>query len=119
MNSKAIAQSMGLEEDEFLEVLAIFVEVSASDLLNIEAGIKDDDAKSVSDGAHSIKGAALNLGLTDISEIARGVEMRAREENLQGIFEASNAIREKLEAIVERHPDTVKDIKPKPARRNF
>jgi histidine phosphotransfer protein HptB len=99
MNSKAIAQSMGLEEDEFLEVLAIFVEVSASDLLNIEAGIKDDDAKSVSDGAHSIKGAALNLGLTDISEIAHAVEESARQGKIQGALEAAGAIREKLEVI--------------------
>jgi histidine phosphotransfer protein HptB len=99
MDCKAMAHSMGLEEDEFLEVLTLFIEVSESDLLNMETGLKKQDAKFVSDAAHSIKGAALNLGLTDISEIARGVEMRAREENLQGIFEASNAIREKLEAI--------------------
>ena len=99
MDCRAMAQSMGLEEDEFFEVLTIFVEVSESDLLNIETGLKNEDAKSVSDAAHSIKGAALNLGLTDISEIAQGVEMRARKDNLQGTFEASNAIREKLEAI--------------------
>jgi len=90
---------MGLEEDEFIEVLTLFVKVSESDLLNMETGLKNEDAKSVSDAAHSIKGAALNLGLTDISEIAQGVEMRARKDNLQGTFEASSAIREKLEAI--------------------
>ena len=99
MDCKAMAHSMGLEEDEFLEVLTLFIEVSESDLLNMETGLKNEDAKSVSDAAHSIKGAALNLGLTDISEIAQGVEMRARKDNLQGTFEASNAIREKLEAI--------------------
>jgi len=99
MDCKAMAHSMGLEEDEFLEVLTLFIEVSESDLLNMETGLKNEDAKSVSDAAHSIKGAALNLGLNDISEIAQGVEMRARKDNLQGTFEASNAIREKLEAI--------------------
>ena len=99
MDCKAMAHSMGLEEDEFIEVLTLFVEVSESDLLNMETGLKNEDAKSVSDAAHSIKGAALNLGLTDISEIAQGVEMSAREDNLQGTFEASNAIRGKLEAI--------------------
>ena len=99
MNCKAMAHSMGLEEDEFIEVLILFIEVSESDLLNMETGLKNEDAKSVSDAAHSIKGAALNLGLTDISEIAQGVEMSAREDNLQGAFEASNAIRGKLEAI--------------------
>ena len=99
MDCKAMAHSMGLEEDEFVEVLTLFVEVSESDLLNIETGLKNEDAKSVSDAAHSIKGAALNLGLTDISGIAQGLEMRAREANLQGTFEASNAIRQRLEAI--------------------
>ena len=99
MDCKAMANSMGLEEDEFIEVLSLFVEVSESDLLNMDTGLKNEDAKSVSDAAHSIKGAALNLGLSDISKIAQGVEMRARDENLQGVFEASNAIREKLEVI--------------------
>lgn len=99
MDSKAMAQSLGLEEDEFFEVLTLFVEVSASDLRNIVNGLEKEDARLVSDAAHSIKGAAMNLGLTDISDIAKDVETKARESNLQGALEASKTIREKLEEI--------------------
>jgi histidine phosphotransfer protein HptB len=106
MDFKAMAQSMGLEEDEFIEVLALFVEVSESDLLNMATGLKNEDAKSVSNSAHSIKGAALNLGLTGIANIAQSVEMKAREDNLQGVSEATHVIREKLDEIqsVSREP---------------
>ncbi len=99
MNCRAMAQSLGLEEDEFLEVLSLFFEVSSSDLQNLESGLEKEDAKRVSDAAHSIKGAAMNLGLTDISDIAKGVEMNARECNLDGALEASQIIRQKLEEI--------------------
>ena len=99
MDFKAMAQSMGLEEDEFIEVLALFVEVSESDLLNMAIGLKNEDAESVSNSAHSIKGAALNLGLTGIANIAQSVEMKAREDNLQGVSEATHVIREKLDEI--------------------
>ena len=99
MDCRAMAQSLGLEKDEFLEVLTLFFEVSSSDLQNLESGLEKEDAKLVSDAAHSIKGAAMNLGLTDISDIAKGVEMNARESNLNGALEASQVIRQKLEEI--------------------
>ena len=99
MDCRAMAQSLGLEKDEFLEVLTLFFEVSSSDLQNLESGLEKEDAKLVSDAAHSIKGAAMNLGLTDISDIAKGVEMNARESNLNGALEASKTIRQKLEEI--------------------
>ena len=99
MDCRAMAQSLGLEKDEFLEVLTLFFEVSSSDLQNLESGLEKEDPKLVSDAAHSIKGAAMNLGLTDISDIAKGVEMNARESNLNGALEASQVIRQKLEEI--------------------
>ncbi len=99
MDCKAMAESLGLDDDEFSEVLSLFIEVSASDLEELESGLKEEDANRVSEAAHSIKGAAMNLGLTEISEIAQGVEMRARKDNLQGALEASRVIRGKLDEI--------------------
>jgi len=99
MDSKAMARSIGLEEEEFCEVLMLFVEVSVSDLQNLESGLEKEDAARVSDAAHSIKGAALNLGFTDISDIAKDVEINARQNNLKGALEASRIIRNKLEGI--------------------
>jgi len=102
MDCKAMARSLGLEEEEFSEVLMLFVKVSASDLQNLESGLEKEDAARVSDAAHSINGAALNLGFTDISDIAKDVEMNARKCSLKGALEASRIIREKLEAIQSR-----------------
>ena len=99
MDCKSMAQRLGLEEEDFLEVLSLFVEVSASDLRNLESGLEKADARLVSDAAHSIKGAAMNLGLQEISDIAKRVEMNARERKLQGALEDSRAIREKLAEI--------------------
>jgi HPt (histidine-containing phosphotransfer) domain-containing protein len=51
--------------------------------------------------AHSIKGAAINLGLVEIYEAARKTEMEARENNLNGATVAARAIKEKIDQITE------------------
>ena len=80
MNYSVLAKELGLEEEEFFELVGLFVEVSRADLARLESSLHAGDAEQVREAAHSIKGAALNLGLNDISEIAKGIEERARKE---------------------------------------
>ena len=99
MDLSALAEHIGLEEDEFRELIELFVEVSGTDLNRLESGIEQGDSKEVVEAAHSIKGAAINLGLQDISEIAHHVEMNARGDNLDGGASAIERIKERLEIL--------------------
>ena len=99
MNLKQLALELGLEQDEFSELLVIFIETSESDLLKIQEGIKNGVAEQVADAAHSIKGASANLGFMDISSDAKRIEEEAHNNNLEGLADNVNQIRERLAMI--------------------
>ena len=100
MNYSVLAKELGLEEEEFLELVRLFAEVSTDDLARLESSLRMGNSEQVREAAHSIKGAALNLGLNDISEIARIVEDKAREDSLEGVAEAVKEIRMKLDLLM-------------------
>ena len=99
MEFSILAQRLGLEADEYFQLIGLFLEVSNTDLNTLEGGFEKGDIKQVTDSAHSIKGAAINLGLKEIFDIAKGIEMRACKDNVEGALEAAGRIREKLDQI--------------------
>ncbi|MBW1995441.1 MAG: Hpt domain-containing protein, partial [Deltaproteobacteria bacterium] len=101
MDYKTLARNLGLEENEYLEMITLFVEVSNSDLDRWEAGLQQSDAEKVRESAHSIKGAAVNLGLQEIGDTAFKVEVNAREKNLTGAPEAASKIRKMLDQLAD------------------
>ncbi len=101
MKLKELAENLEMAADEFLELIGLFLETSASDLNQWQSGIDEGDGKKVMIAAHSIKGAAVNLGLVEIYEVAKKTETEARENNLKGATVAARAIREKMDEIAE------------------
>jgi two-component system sensor histidine kinase/response regulator len=72
-------------DNEFLEkMLQEFVESAPKQLEMLEGAIKKGDAKLVEREAHSIKGAAGNLGATGIADVSLKLELLARKTNLSG-----------------------------------
>jgi len=99
MNFRQLAEDLGLEEDEFLEVAELFVETTISDLDKINTAIMEGDAQGVASAAHSIKGAAGNLGLMELQEEAGKIEESARSNRLDGTAEAAQGLKRKLDEI--------------------
>ena len=99
MDFKALAGNLGLEEEEYMELIELFVDRSMSDLKKLEAAIKSKNADEAADAAHSMKGAAGNLGIMDFYESAAKIEMEAREGSLEGFSGLIQALRESLEDI--------------------
>ena len=99
MDFKALAGNLGLEEEEYMELIELFIDRSMSDLKKLEAAIKSGNADEAADAAHSMKGAAGNLGIMDFYESAAKIEMDAREGNLEGFSVAVQSLRENLKDI--------------------
>ena len=99
MEFSVFAEQLGLETDEYFQLVELFIEVRNTDLNVLEGAFEKGDTKQVTDAAHSIKGAAINLGLKEIFDIAKGIEMRACKDNVEGALEAAGRIREKLDQI--------------------
>jgi HPt (histidine-containing phosphotransfer) domain-containing protein len=91
-----LAERLGLDQEEFIELVELFLDTSGSDLEKLESAIKKNDADTIAKAAHSLKGASGSLGLTDISEIARQVESISRTGCLEGAFEQVCGMKEKI-----------------------
>jgi histidine phosphotransfer protein HptB len=101
MNLRELAKSLELGMDEFLEIVDLFVKKSSSDLDEIQAGLNEGDGQKVMSAAHSIKGASINIGLTDLYEIALQTEMEARENDLRAVRKKILVIREMVQQIAQ------------------
>lgn len=99
MNIKALADDLGLDEDEYLELVDLLVDTGMVDLSNMESAVKAGDADTAAGSAHSLKGASGNLGIMDIYEPAKAIEAELRNNNLANIDIQLKKIREKLETL--------------------
>jgi HPt (histidine-containing phosphotransfer) domain-containing protein len=99
MNFEELGENLGLEKEEISELFWIFMETSFLDLKRVRTGIEMEDLQKVMAGAHSIRGAAANLGLIEISEMATSIEMNAKERRLNGAKEMVETIKTRLDEI--------------------
>jgi HPt (histidine-containing phosphotransfer) domain-containing protein len=118
MNLKELAKHLELEEDEFLDLLGLFVKTCSSDLKILQSAIDKGDAPEVASVVHSIKGAAVTLGLTEIFEYAKKVEMNANVNDLRGATRFVRSIQEELDRMVKGLNEKVKSKKFKSSNGN-
>jgi len=85
MNIKALAENLGLDEEEFVEILELYVETTSADLEKLKAAIKAKDAEGAHKKSHSIKGSSGNMGFTELFEKAKAIDDRARVNSLDGL----------------------------------
>jgi HPt (histidine-containing phosphotransfer) domain-containing protein len=99
MNLKELAENLGLEEDEYRELVELFIDTGTADFQKIESGLASSDAEQVMRSAHTIKGAAGNLGLMEVSDVAKTIEENATNNQLEGLDQAVSTLRNHFESI--------------------
>ncbi len=99
MNFKELAENLGLEEDEYRELIELFIDTGAADYQNIQSGMADKNADQVMRSAHTIKGAAGNLGLLEVSETAKIIEENADNNQLDNLDQAVQTLKTQFDAI--------------------
>jgi len=105
MDLKGMAEKLGFEEKDFLELVQIFVDATRTDLDLLEQAVAQGDLKRLIECAHSLKGAAGTLGIRSIQDMAKVLVDNARKNILEGSTEAVAAIRkdvERLAATIEK-----------------
>jgi HPt (histidine-containing phosphotransfer) domain-containing protein len=100
MNIKKLSEVHGLTVEEFSGILKVFIETAGSDIAKIRTAVEKGDALAVGDAAHSLKGAAGNLGFTELSELARDAEIHANRNDLGKIVSTLPAFIKHVEDIV-------------------
>lgn len=99
MNIVQLAGDLELDEEEYRAILELFIEASRSDLGAIKTAVARGDAAAAGRAAHSLKGAAANLGLSDMSGSAREIEHKSREGKLHETHETVLSLEEHLAAV--------------------
>ncbi len=99
MDFKELGANLGLEEDEFIELVELFITTASGDLDKLEAACENDNANKASEAAHSLKGSAGNLGFTEISNVAAIAEKTANQNNLEDTRQLISTMKENLESI--------------------
>lgn len=83
MDFKELGSRLGIDEEDFIELVELFVTTSLSDIEKIKNGITQNKPDDVAAASHSIKGASGNMGFDDIFTLAKDMEMQAKKGSLE------------------------------------
>ncbi|MDY0040157.1 MAG: Hpt domain-containing protein [Desulforhabdus sp.] len=100
MNLGDMAKALGFEKEEICEMLELFVQTTIADLEKINFAIDRSLPELAVEAAHSIKGAARSFRFEEIAEAAARIEMRARQQVLEGSAETAESIKAYLDEII-------------------
>lgn len=101
MNFKELGAKLGLEEDEYRELIELFVESGSADFERLQAAVAGDDHEQIARSAHTIKGAAGNLGLMDVHAVAREIEEASQGNHKEAMNRAMETLGSQFRAIAE------------------
>ena len=99
MNFQELAENLGLEVDEYRELIELFIDTGSADFQKIQEALAGGNSEQVMRSAHTIKGAAGNLGLMDVSETAKTIEDCASKNQLDSIRTSVQILKTQFAAI--------------------
>ncbi|MFH1103200.1 MAG: Hpt domain-containing protein [Pseudomonadota bacterium] len=99
MDFQTLADDLGFDLEEFKELVELFVDTGSADLNSMFSAIEEKNVEKAAKAIHSLKGASGNLGFIEIHQIAKKMEIDARNNRLEEISEPAKLIREKMKAI--------------------
>ncbi|MEA3290463.1 MAG: Hpt domain-containing protein [Campylobacterota bacterium] len=76
-----IADNLDFDLEDVEMLMEVFLEGAQESLAALKEAVDNNDMDGIYKSAHSLKGSSANLMLTDISEIAKDMELNAREQN--------------------------------------
>lgn len=101
MDFKKYAENLGLEEEDFKELTALFVETTKADIEKLNNAIESKNFKQAEEASHSIKGASGNLGFMDIWKAASICEKASENQNIDDLCEQTKEIDAMLSIIAQ------------------
>lgn len=99
MNFKEIGQEIGLDEEEYLEMIELFFESGGEDINTLEAAIKEADAEKAHEASHSIKGSSGSLMLDTIYETAKSMDDILRTGKFENVEEMLGELKSAYETL--------------------
>lgn len=99
MDYANMASQLGIDEEDFMELVELFVTTTRSDLDKVRQGVSTGNAADAAAASHSIKGAAGNLGFEEMASLAKTMEFQAKDGNLDGFDAYISDLETRLAAL--------------------
>jgi len=75
-------------DNSFLtEVIDLYLEQAPGLIMNMKKQFEGKNSLKMSQEAHALKGASLNIGAKKLSEICKSIELKGKADDLEGIPE--------------------------------
>ena len=100
MDFEKPAERLGLNVEEYMELIELFIETGSKDLAELENAAEEKNIKAVIERSHSIKGASGNLGLVEVYEVSKEIENMAINNSIDSIEDRILQIKQLMENIV-------------------
>jgi histidine phosphotransfer protein HptB len=100
MNCKELGHKIGLDEDEYLELVMLFLDTGRADYDRLKTAFEAGDPQQVARSAHTISGAAGNMGIMNVHEVAKRIELAAVEDQLNSVCGDVDTLNELFDEIV-------------------
>ena len=78
-NKKKAIEELGISEELFDEIFKDFLDQCDEYIRTIEDSINSNNLEDLAKAAHKLKGSSGNLGLENIQQLARAIEIAAKE----------------------------------------
>lgn len=99
MNFKALAEKIGLEEDEYRELVELFMETGMADYDRLKTAFEAGDTQQVARIAHTIQGAAGNMGIMNVHEVAKRIELAAGESQMESVSTEVDSLKKLFDEV--------------------
>ncbi|MBR6221839.1 MAG: response regulator [Lachnospiraceae bacterium] len=100
VNTKEGLSYINEDKELYKSILLDYRESTAQSIDKIRGCMRDKNMKDYGIYAHSIKSTSKTIGADELSEIAKGLEAAADEEDWQAILKASPALISKADALI-------------------
>jgi histidine phosphotransfer protein HptB len=96
-----LSKQFSLGEEQVSAMLPSFISTLSGHMINLEKACAGGNLEVLGKCGHTIKGAFLNLGLTDCAEIAMQIERKVKEGDLSTDYARLVAnLRQKIDVII-------------------
>lgn len=84
MEFGVLASRLGIDTEDFIELLELFITTTEADMDKIRTAMAAESPADAAAAAHSIKGAAGNLGFETMADLAKKMEFKGKDGDLNG-----------------------------------
>lgn len=106
MDFDALASRLGIDRADFIELAELFVTTTQSDMDKIRRAMTAGNPADAAAAAHSIKGAAGNLGFEDMAELAKKMEFQGKDGRLDGFETDMDEMEKMLQSLKGSIPES-------------